>query len=392
MSQPSRRRPSFVGRTAIAGVGLTGFTRRSGRSVLSLAVEACRNAVEDAGLSRSVVDGIVSFSVLNDSVPGQAVATALGLPPLDYVLDLSLGGQAPSFMVMLAAMAVETGVAENVLVYRALNGRSGVRVGSTQFAGPGAQYRYPIGFTAYSQYIAMWARRYMIETGSGYEDLAAVALAQRRYAELNERAAVRKPLTLEDYLAAPFVADPFRVPDCTTEVDGACALLITTLERARDLRNPPAVIQGAAYRIGHRSGLDIGDALLWEDYSRNYTSLLAGDLWSSSGLGPHEVQFAEIYDCFTSTVLFGLEGLGFVGRGEAGDFVRSGATTMEGRLPTNTNGGLLCEGYVHGMNTVAEAALQIQGRAGVRQLRKHDSCVVTSGGMMDGSALVLTRG
>ena len=144
-------------------------------------------------------------------------------------------------------------------------------------------------------------------------------------------------------------------------------------------------------RSGNRSGLDIGDALLWKDYSRNYTSLLADALWDSAGMGPDEIDFAELYDCFSSTVLFGLEGLGFVGRGEAGAFVRSGSTALGGRLPTNTSGGLLCEGYLHGMNTVAEAALQIQGRSGERQVPHANSGVVTSGGMMDGSALVLTR-
>ena len=386
-----RRRESFLGRTAIAGVGYTEFSRDSGRSVLSLAAEACRRAIEDAGLHRSDIDGVVSFSVLNDSVPSQAVATVMGLPELTYALDMNLGGQAPCFMVMQAAMAVESGLADAVVIFRALNGRSGIRVGSTQFLGPAGQYRYPIGFSAYPQYIGMWARRYMIETGATYEDFGAVAVAQRAYAQANDRAVVRAPLTAESYLESPFVCDPFRVADCTTEVDGACALVVTTLERARDLRHSPAVVRGAAYILGNRSGLDIGDALLWKDYSRNYTSLLAKTLWDSAGVGPTEIDFAELYDCFSSTVLFGLEGLGFVGRGEAGGFVRAGNTALGGRLPTNTNGGLLCEGYLHGMNTLAEAVLQIQGRSGERQVPSANSCVVTSGGMMDGSALVLTR-
>ena len=120
---------------------------------------------------------------------------------------------------------------------------------------------------------------------------------------------------------------------------------------------------------GPRSGLDIGDHLLWDDYTRNYTSLLRDDLFGRAGITPGDVQVAEIYDCFTSTVLMGLEGLGLCDRGGAGALVRSGETALDGRLPTNTHGGLLSEGYLHGMNTVAEAVLQVQGRAGTSRHR-----------------------
>jgi acetyl-CoA acetyltransferase len=341
-------------------------------------------------MEASEVDGVASFSLLNDSVPSQAVATSLALPTLRYSLDMNLGGQAPCYLVMHAAMAVASGLARNVVIFRALNGRSGLRIGSSQFQGPGGQYRYPIGYTAYPQYIAMWARRYMIETGAGYDDLAAVALAQREYALANERAILRKPLTLDEYFASPLIADPFRVADCTVEVDGACALLVTSLAQARKQKHRPVVIQGAAYASGQRSGLDMGDALLWEDYSRNYTSALRKELWASAGMEPDDMDFAEIYDCFSSVVLFGLEGLGLAERGAAGEMIRSGATRLRGELPVNTNGGLLCEGYLHGMNTVAEAVLQIQGRCGERQVPTANAGVVTSGAMMDGSALVLT--
>jgi acetyl-CoA acetyltransferase len=167
-------------------------------------------------------------------------------------------------------------------------------------------------------------------------------------------------------------------------------VVLSSLERARDLRHAPAVVASGAYRAGRRSGLDIGDHLLWDDYTRNYTSLLAGELFGRAGVSPSDVQVAEIYDCFSSTVLIGLEGLGICGRGEAGGFVRSGATALDGRLPVNTHGGLLAEGYLHGMNTVAEAVLQVQGRGGERQATRHEVCAVTSGALMDGSALVLT--
>jgi len=151
-----------------------------------------------------------------------------------------------------------------------------------------------------------------------------------------------------------------------------------------------AVVASTAYRAGPRPGLDIGDHLLWDDYTRNYTSLLREELFARAGLSPSDVQVAQIYDCFSSTVLMGLEGLGFCERGESGAFVRSGATGLDGALPVNTHGGLLAEGYVHGMNTVCEAVLQVQGRGGTRQAPRHDVCAVTSGALMDGSALVLT--
>ena len=374
------------------GVGYTALSKRSGRSVLSLATEACRNAVLDAGLELRDVDGIASFRFMEDSVPTQAVATTLGLDPANYLLDSALGGQAPCYLVMHAAMAVDAGLADTVVVYRALNGRSGARVGTNRVPGPATDFRYPVGFSAYAQFIAMWARRYLIETGATNDDLAAVAIAQREWAALNDRAMLRKPLTIDEYYAAPWVADPFRVPDCTIEVDGACAVVVTSLERARDLRHLPVVVEGAAYVAGRGPGLDMGDAMLWPDLSRNYTSLIADDLWGGSGVTAADVDIAEIYDCFTTSALLGIEGLGLAPRGGGGDLVRSGATRPGGSKPINTNGGLLSEGYLHGMNTVAEAVLQLQGRCGERTVAGAETCVVTSGALTDGSGLVLARG
>jgi acetyl-CoA acetyltransferase len=382
---------SFLGSTALAGVGMTALTKASGRSVMSLATEACRAAVDDAGLDLADVDGIISFSFNNDSVSSQAVATVLGLPEPSYLVDVSLGGQAPAFLIMQAAAAIQTGMAKNVLVFRALNGRSGQRVGSTRAPGLAPGFRYPYGLTAYPQFIAMWARRFLIETGGDGLDLGAVAVAQRTWAADNPRAMRRSPLTIDQYLESPMIADPFRAADCTTEVDGACAVLVTSRTRASDLRHDPVVIQGAAYGTGKRSGLDAGDALLWPDMTRNYTSIIADDLWGSAGITPADVDMAQLYDCFSSSVLLAMEGLGLAGRGEAADMIREGHTLPGGRLPVNTNGGLLAEGYLHGMNTVAEAVYQLQGRAGTRTVEDAESCVVTSGALTDGSALVLTR-
>jgi acetyl-CoA acetyltransferase len=379
-----------VSRAAIAGVGYTEFTAGTEKSILALALQACSSALADAGLDRREVDGIASFMVLHDSVPTQGIATGLGLDQLRFSLDLDLGGQAPCHLVAQAAAAVTSGQADTVLVYRAMKGRSGARVGSMEFSGAGGQFRYPIGYGAYMMYVAMWAQRFLYETGQDSADLAAVAMAQRCYSKTNPRAMRRRPLTAEDYWNSPMVVEPFRAADCTVEVDGACAVVVTSLERARDLRHPAAVVAAGSYRAGPRPGLDIGDHLSWRDYSRNYTTWLAPDLYRQAGVTPDDVGFAEIYDCFTSTVLMGLEGMGLCDRGESGAFVRSGGTAIGGRLPTNTHGGLLSEGYLHGMNTVAEAVLQVQGRGGDRQVPSRDVCVVTSGALMDGSGLILT--
>ncbi len=371
-------------RAAITGAGATTYSRESGRSVLALADEACRAAVADAGLTLSDIDGVASFMVMHDSVPTVAVASSLALPGLRWALDIDLGGQSPCHLVIQAAAAITTGQARHVLVFRAMNGRSGPRVGTMQFHGGGGSYRYPIGYDAYLMYVAMWGQRFLHETGQDELDIGAVAVAQRAWAQRNEAAVRRKPLDIQTYLAAPFVVEPYRADDCTIEIDGACAVVVSSLDAARDLPNPPAVVVSGGYRAGPRPGLDIGDHLLWDDYTRNYTSHLRDELYGQAGIGPADVHFAEIYDCFTSTVLMGIEGLGLCERGGAGDLVRSGS------LPFNTNGGLLCEGYLHGMNTVVEATRQIQGRGGQRQVDRHEVCVVTSGALMDGSAMILT--
>jgi acetyl-CoA acetyltransferase len=363
--------PETLSAAALVGVGYSPLTRASGRSVLDQALEACGGAIEDSGIDPSLVDGILSFSFNNDSTPVQSIATGLGLGDITWALDSALGGQAPCYLALAATQAIASGAAQAVLIYRALNGR------------------YAIGFDAYAQNIALWGRRYLIETGQEREDLGAVPVAQRKYAAENPRAIMRKPLSYEDYLETPIVADPFRLVDCTIEVDGACAVLVARADIAGHLRHTPVNFLSGGYRMPHRSGLDAGDALLWPDLSRNYTSALADELWGQAGIGPADVDMAQIYDCFSSSVLINMEGLGLAERGGGIEMIRSGATAKDGRLPVNTNGGLLAEGYLHGMNTLAEAVLQLQGRGEVTPARQPETCVVTSGAMMDGSALVL---
>ncbi len=195
---------------AITGTGATAYSKASGRSVLSLADEAARAAIADASLTSADIDGVASFMVMHDSVPTVALASSLALPGLRWALDVDLGGQAPCHLVVQAAAAIATGQARHVLVFRAMNGRSGPRVGTMQFHGGGAGYRYPIGYDAYLMYVAMWGQRFLHETGQGPEDLAAVAIAQREHAARNPGAMRREPLDLDAYLALPYVVEPFR--------------------------------------------------------------------------------------------------------------------------------------------------------------------------------------
>ena len=382
-------RVGYHGRTAVASAAMTALSAASQTTVLSLATEACARAIATAGMLPASIDGIASFSMYGDSVPAEAVAGALGITDLSYVMDFNQGGQSAAFMVMHAAMAVHCGLAKAVLVFRALNGRSGVRVGREQATGSGTELRYPVGLVAYPQVQALWARRYMIETGATEHDLAAAAINARCHAAKNPRATRREPLTEADYFKSPYVAEPYRRADCTVEIDGACAVLVTSLDRARDLRLPPAVIRSSGWH-SHRFDLDMASLLTYDLPSRNYAYHLRDRLWRDAELAPGDVDVASLYDCFTGVLLENIEGFGLCEIGGAGDFLRRQATDRD--LPVvNPSGGLLAEGYLHGMNLVAEAVWQVQGEAGLTQVAGCRHALTCSGGALSGSALILGR-
>jgi len=375
---------------AIAGIGYTDFTANSGTSVLNLALQACRNAVLDAGMGRDEVDGVVSFN-FGDSVPSIAVATGLGLPAARYAVEFSSGGNAANLIVQTAAAAIEAGLAESVLCFRAMNGRSGFRLGGGRDLNSRGitQYTAPFGWITYPQAMAMWCRRHMIKYGTTSEQLGGIAVSFRRNAALNERAMMRAPITLADHQASRMIVEPFHLLDICLESDGACAVLVTSAERARDLRHKPVYIMGAAYGGGPNQGDDLFDAIRWPDHAHNYAKYIADDLWRSAGVGPKDVDVAEIYDCFTYSVIMQLEGLGFCKEGEGGAFVQNGRIDRDGELPLNTHGGLLSEAYIHGFNHVVEAVEQLRGDSGSRQVPGAEIALTTAGAMTCGSALVL---
>jgi acetyl-CoA acetyltransferase len=377
---------------AIAGIGYTEFSKNSGRTVRSLASEACLRAIEDAGLKVSDIDGFVSYN-FNDSVPAIAVATEIGVPRAGYAVDFLSGGNAANLIVATATAAIEAGLAKNVLCFRAMNGRSGFRLGGGRDMNAHGitQYTAPFGWITYPQAMAMWCRRHMIEYGTTAEQLGEIAVTFRANAVDNPRAMQRTPITMDDYFNSKMIVDPFRMLDICLETDGACAVLVTGADRAKDMKHKPVYISGAAYGGGPDQGEDLFDAIRWPDHAHNYAKYISDDLWKSAGIGPKDIDFAEIYDCFTYSILMQLEGFGFCKDGEGGPFVQGGRIARDGELPLNTHGGLLSEGYIHGLNHVIEAVQQLRGDAGVRQLKKAEVCMTTAGAMTCGSALILRK-
>ena len=378
---------SFRDQTAIAGVGYTPFSKNSGVSTLTLAVEAIQAALEDAGLAVDDVDGIATHRV-GDSTPPWVVAPALGVPEVTWFLDQFGGGSVSHSVVGQAAMAVAAGVAKTVVVYRAINARSEFRMGGTG-RGPApvfdAQYQAPYGYFAPPQQFAMYARAHMNTYGTTHEQLGSVAVAERAYAVQNPRALKRDPMTLDDYLASRWIAEPFRLLDCCLETDGACAIVITSADRARDLRQKPVLISGAAWGGGDSffSGVPT-------DFTVTEAARLSPRLYEMAGVKPSDIDVAEIYDCFTYSVIVQLEDYGFCAKGEGGPFAASGEA-----LPFNTHGGFLSEGYVHGINHVAEAVSQLRGTAGDRQVDGASVALSTAqpGYVLAGtSALILRSG
>lgn len=379
-------------RTAIAGVGYTEFSRDSGVSTLALALRAVRAALDDAGLTNGDVDGVACHRV-GDSVQATLVAQALGVRDLRYHLDLFGGGSTSASVIASAAMAVATGMAECVVCWRAINARSEYRMGGTGRAAPDTiefQYQAPYGYSTPPQQFAMVTRAYMDAYGVTSEDLGRVAITQRRHAADNERAMMRDPLSMDEYLASRWIVEPLRLFDCCLETDAAVALVVLSAERARDLLQVPVLVSGAAFGGGHTLfSNDRGDL------TTSAAAAMAPRLFDSAGVAPDEIDVAELYDAFTPLVLLQLEDYGFCRKGEAASLVADGVTAFGGRLPVNTHGGFLSEGYVHGLNHVAEAVGQLRGTCGTRQVPGAE-VALSSGqpGYVAGttSALILRRG
>ncbi|MGG7572473.1 lipid-transfer protein [Streptomyces sirii] len=385
----SLHRPdSLSGRAAIAGIGATEFSKDSGRSELKLAVEAVHAALDDAGLTPADVDGLVTFTM--DTSPEITVAQAAGVGELSFFSRIHYGGGAACATVQQAALAVATGIAEVVVCYRAFNERSGRRFGSgVQERQPSAEgaalgWNLPFGLLTPASWVAMAAQRYLHTYGLTPDAFGQVAVVDRRYAARNPAAYFYgKPITLADHAASRWIVEPLRLLDCCQETDGGQAIVVTSPERARDLRHPAALITAAAQGAGR------AQEQMTSFYRDDLTGLpemnvVARQLWRTSGLTPADISVAVLYDHFTPFVLMQLEEFGFCAPGEAADLVAADT------LPLNTHGGQLGEAYLHGMNGIAEAVRQLRGTS---PNQAHDAAhvLVTAGTGVPTSGLILGR-
>jgi acetyl-CoA acetyltransferase len=362
------------GKAVIAGIGHTAFGKLPGRSTVSLNIEACRNALADCALSPQDVDALfvkVPTSKV-EMMYGQKLAEAMGLTPrVGGVWDQ--GGASNVSMISFAAMAIEAGQCDVALVTLADNPRTGTRQAYEKAWGDDAVFGW---FSVVASY-AMIARRHLHDFGTTPAHLAAVAMACRKHGAANPYAQLRLPLTLDAYMAAPWVVEPLRRDDCCLISDGAAAVVVMSARRARELQ------VGAAIPIlGFGQGHTSSDVALRPDITQTMAGSSAETAFKMAGLGPQHIDVAQIYDCFTITVLMTLQAYGLIPEGEADAFLTEDAFSVGGRLPLNTSGGLLAETGMPGMQLVVEGVRQMRGTS-TNQVPGAKTCIVSNqGGIM----------
>ncbi|MDB5583552.1 MAG: hypothetical protein JWR80_8728 [Bradyrhizobium sp.] len=368
--------------TAIAGIGQTEFSKNSGRSELQLAAEASLAAIRDAGLTPADIDGMVTYT--HDSSEEIELARALGIPELQWLGRTPYGGTGCNATVLLAASAVASGAAKAVLVYRAFNERSGLRFGQPTTGGHAdllktRSINFSFGLDTPAKFYSLWYQPYLHRYGVTNEDLGRYVVVARENAATNPAAwFYQRPITLEDHQSSRWIVEPIlRLLDCCQESDGGVALVITSLERARDLPQPPARIAAASQ--SHLLGGDVMFNYYRADaYRMPEIRSMRARLFAQSNITPDDIDVAMIYENFSPVVFMQLEAHGFCKDGEARDFIKSGEISLNGSLPVNPNGGLLGEGYIHGMNNITEAVRQVRGTA-ANQVADVNHVFATSG-------------
>jgi acetyl-CoA acetyltransferase len=381
---------------AIVGIAISGFSRDSGKTELRMSCETIKAALDDAGLAVTDVDGLVKHS--EDASEEHAVTSSMGMENLTYFGEVRWGA-APCAMVLRAAIGVASGMAKCVVVYRAVNGASKLRmIPSMRTSGQmstsdllGWTFHNPFGLTTEAGRVAMLVRRYLHEYGVDNEQFGWIPTVCREHGAKNPNSLhFEKPLGIEHYRASPIVVDPLRALDFYEESDCAVALVVTTPERAGDLKNSPVLIRGAVQSM-------VTDTEMMSSYYRSEISGLpeiremGQRLFAMADVSPRDIQVAQVDDAYGPFVPMQLEALGFCGRGQGAGFCEGGdRIRVGGELPVNTSGGSLGEGYIHGMNHVVEAVRQIRGSS-TSQVKDAGLALVSTGAGGPAGGLILGR-
>ncbi|WP_179475530.1 thiolase C-terminal domain-containing protein [Mycolicibacterium vinylchloridicum] len=357
-----------MGIRGVAAIVGASETTRLGKipdmSVLGLHLDAARNAVADCGIDPKEIDGVATTGSVNITpVSPVVISHYLGLTP-KWIDSTSVGGGSFMMLVRHAAAAIATGMCQVALITHGESGRSGVGVPGMppDRTSPWAQFERPYGPWGAPSLFPIGVLRFMKETGLTHEQLASVPVAQRKWAAMNPRALAREPITVEDVLASPLVAYPMHKMECCLVADGGGAVIITSAERARDmdLSHPPV------YLLGAGESAETPMISQMQDMTTSRAFQVSGAAaFAESGVTQADVDHVMIYDAFAHNPIYGLEDLGFVGRGEAGEFIAAGNTAPGGSLPTNTNGGGLCYAHtgMYGMFAIQESVRQLRGTA-----------------------------
>lgn len=385
---------------AITGIGQSEVARPSDLSGMQLTVDACLEAISDAGLQREDIDGIACWPGDNNNgnsfspVGPSALQNALGLKVNWF--GGGYEGPGPLAGIINGAMAIATGLCRHVLVFRTITESSARRVNkgasalSNKTQGRDNSFAWqwytPFNVLSASNLVAMYAQRHFHDYGTKPEQMAQIALNARRNAQLNPKAIYRTPMTMDDYMSSRVISSPLRLYDCDVHCDASTAIILSRKDIARDLPNSPIYIEA------------IGSAL-HQPWSWDQGSLTEGAafdvgkmMWSRTDLKPSDVGSAQLYDGFSILTMIWLEALNLCPKGESGSFIEGGhRIALDGALPINTNGGQLSGGRTHGLGYVHEACLQLWGKAGERQTAEHDVAVTAAGGGPLGGSLLLVK-
>jgi len=398
--RPMPATDKFESKVAITGIGLSQVGRRLGRDPMGLAVEACRAAVADAGLTMDDIDGLSTYPGGGAKDGGHSeggiypVADVLGIAPTWFCGTMETPGQ--SGAVVNAMLAVASGLCRHVLCYRTVWETTSIAWGNRQNTGVGGgarisgemEWRLPYGALSAGNWIALMASHYFHRYGATREQLGWIPVTERAGAAHNPVAIYQEPMTIDDYLDARMITTPFGLFDCDVPCDGSTALVVSAVDAAADGPHRPVLVEAVGTQMRERMSWDQG-TLLHEPMVDGP----AAHLWSRTDLKPADVDVALLYDGFSFNALSWLEGLGFCGKGEGAAFVEGGTRiARDGEIPLNPHGGQLSAGRLHGYGFLHEAVTQLRGHGGGRQVEGAEVAVVSTGGGHPGGAFLFVRG